>query len=228
MPIGHQHAVRLQASLLSAGEKRLLVWMARRLPSWVTSDQLSGLALLSMLGAGASYWLASVHPAGLVLVVCFLALNWFGDSLDGTPARVRGTERPRFGYYVDHVIDAVGTLFLLGGMAVSGYMTPVVALALTVAYFLVLIEVYLATHVLKTFRMDFMRVGPTELRIVLAFGTLVLLVHPHSTILGRTYLLFDVGGIVSAIALLVAFAVAAARNTRRLYREEPLPDRRSE
>jgi phosphatidylglycerophosphate synthase len=228
MPIGHQHAVRLQASLLSAGEKRLLVWMARRLPSWVTSDQLSGLALLSMLGAGASYWIASVHPAALVLVVGFLALNWFGDSLDGTLARVRGTERPRFGYYVDHVIDAVGTLFLLGGMAVSGYMTPVVALALTVAYFLVLIEVYLATHVLKTFRMDFMRVGPTELRIVLAFGTLVLLVHPHSTILGRTYLLFDVGGIVSAIALLVAFAVAAARNTRRLYREEPLPDRRSE
>jgi len=223
MTIAHQSAVRLQASLLSAAEKRLLVWMARRMPAWVTSDQLSGLALLSMLGAGASYWLASWHRVGLVLVVFFLALNWFGDSLDGTLARVRGTERPRFGYYVDHVIDAVGTLFLMGGLALSGYMTPIVALALTVAYFLVLVEVYLATHVLKTFRMDFLLVGPTELRIVLAVGTLVLLVHPHSTILGRTYLLFDVGGLAAALGLLVAFMTAAVRNTRRLYLEEPLP-----
>jgi len=223
MTIAHQSAVRLQASLLSAAEKRLLVWMARRMPAWVTSDQLSGLALLSMLGAGASYWLASWHRVGLVLVVFFLALNWFGDSLDGTLARVRGTERPRFGYYVDHVIDAVGTLFLLGGLALSGYMTPIVALALTVTYFLVLVEVYLASHVLKTFRMDFLLVGPTELRIVLAVGTLVLLVHPHSTILGRTYLLFDVGGLAAALGLLVAFMTAAVRNTRRLYLEEPLP-----
>jgi len=221
-----QHAVRIQTSLLSAAEKRFLVWMARRLPRWVTSDQLSALALLSMLGAGASYWLAAFHPIGLVLVVCCLAANWFGDSLDGTLARVRATERPRFGYYVDHVIDAVGTLFLLGGLALSGYMSPIVALALLAAYFLVLIEVYLATHVLKTFRMDVFFIGPTELRIVLAIGTLVLLVHPNATILGRTWPLFDVGGVVAAIGLLVAFVVSATRNTRQLYREEPLPGHR--
>jgi phosphatidylglycerophosphate synthase len=221
-----QTAVRLQGSVLSASEKRLLVWIARRLPAWVTSDQLSALALLSMLGAGASYWLASSRPVGLVLVVCFLALNWFGDSLDGTLARVRATERPRFGYYVDHVIDAVGTAFLLGGLALSGYMTPIVALGLLAAFFLVLIEVYLATYVLKTFRMHFSVFGPTELRIVLAIGTLVLLVHPHATIAGRTFLLFDVGAVVAAVGLVIAFVVAAVRNTVGLYREEPLPGRK--
>lgn len=218
-----QTAVRLQGSILSPAEKRLLVGIARRLPPWVTSDQLSALALLAMLGAGASYWLASSRPVGLVLVVCFLALNWFGDSLDGTLARVRTIERPRFGYYVDHVIDAAGAALLLGGLALSGYMTPIVALALLAAFFLVLIEVYLATYVLKTFRMHFSIVGPTELRIVLAVGTLVLLVHPHATIFGRTYLLFDVGGVVAACGLVFSFLVAAARNTMRLYREEPLP-----
>jgi phosphatidylglycerophosphate synthase len=227
MTIAIQDAVRLQTSLLSASEKRLLVGMARRLPAWVTSDQLSALALVAMLGAGASYWLAATHPVGLVLVALCLALNWFGDSLDGTLARVRGTQRPRFGYYVDHVIDALGTSFLLGGLALSGYMTPVVAVSLLAAYFLVLIEIYLATPVLATFRMAFLKIGPTELRIVLAAGTLFLLVRSHATLMGRTFLLFDVGGSVAAAGLVAAFLVSAARNTRRLYREEPLPDRRA-
>ncbi len=223
MTTASPHLVRLQTSVLSASEKRLLVWIARRLPAWVTSDQLSALALLAMAGAGASYWLAASHPIGLVLVVCCLAINWFGDSLDGTLARVRATERPRFGYYVDHVIDAVGALFLFGGLALSGYMTPIVVLVLLASYFLVLIEVYLAAQVLKTFRMAVFMIGPTELRIVLAIGTLFLLVHPHATIFGRTYLLFDVTGVIAAAGLMVAFLVSAARNTRQLYREEPLP-----
>jgi phosphatidylglycerophosphate synthase len=220
-------ATRLQGSILSSAEKRLLVWLARRMPRWVTSDQMSALALLAMLGAGASYWLASSRPIGLVFVAGFLALNWFGDSLDGTLARVRGTERPRFGYYVDHVIDTAGVSFLLGGLALSGYMTPLVALALLAAFLLVLVEVYLATHVLHTFRMHFLIFGPTELRIVLAIGTLVLLVHPRATLFGRTYLLFDVGGAVAAVGLVAAFGVAATRNTIRLYREEPLPPRQA-
>lgn len=220
----YQDAVRLQTSLLSAAEKRLLVSIARRLPDWVSSDQLTLLALVAMLGAGASYWLAATHhAAGLVLVIVFLAVNWFGDSLDGTVARVRQCQRPRYGFYVDHVIDAVGTLFLLGGLGLSGYMSPLVALALLVAYFLLLIEIYLATSVTKTFRMAFFFVGPTELRIILAVGNLFLLVHPTTGVLGRPVLLFDVGGVVAIIALVSAFVVSAVRNTRALYLEEPLP-----
>ena len=148
----YQDATRVQTSVLARVEKRLLVWMAERLPAWVTSDRLTVLALIAMVGAGLSYWLAAWSRAGLVLVIVFLALNWFGDSLDGTVARVRGSERPRYGFYVDHVIDAVGTLFLLVGLGLSGYMSPLVALALLVAYFLLMIEIYLATSVLKTFR----------------------------------------------------------------------------
>ena len=227
MSASYQDAIRLQTSVLSASEKRLLVWMAGKLPPWVTSDRLTLLALLAMLGAGLSYWLAAAHPVGLLLVVVCLALNWFGDSLDGTVARVRNCQRPRYGFYVDHVIDAAGSLFLLGGLALSGYMSPIVALALLAAYFLVLIEIYLATSVLETFRMAMFKVGPTELRIILAIGNIVLLFHPRTTILGSPVLLFDVGGVVAALGLVVAFAISAVRNTRTLYLEEPLPDGRA-
>jgi len=216
-------AVRLQTSLLSAAEKRLLVWIASRLPGWVTSDGLTVLALAAMLGAGASYRLAAAHPVGLVLAIACLAINWFGDSLDGTVARVRRRQRPRFGFYVDHVVDAVGTLALLGGLALSGYMTPVVALILLATYYLLSIEIYLATAVTSTFRMAFFRIGPTELRIVLAVGNLVLLVHPRATLFGHRWLLFDIGGVVAACGLLGTFAISAARTTRQLHREEPLP-----
>lgn len=226
MTAGYQDAVRLQTSVLSAAEKRLLVWMARRLPRRVTSDQLTVLALAGMLGAGLSYWLASTHPVGLVLVILCLALNWFGDSLDGTVARVRNCQRPRYGFYVDHVIDAVGMVFLLGGLGLSGYMSPIVALVLLVAYFLLAIEIYLATTVLKTFRMAMFSVGPTELRIILAVGNVFLLFHPTTHVFGRPMLLFDVGGVVAAAGLVVAFAVSAIRTTRTLYLEEPLPSDR--
>lgn len=223
MSTTYQDAVRLQTSLLSAAEKRLLVWIAARLPAWVSSDQLTLLALAAMLGAGLSYGLASAHRGGLVLATVFLAINWFGDSLDGTVARVRNRQRPRYGFYVDHVIDAVGTLFLLAGLGLSGYMTPMVALVLLVAYFLLMIEIYLATAVLHTFRMAVFLVGPTELRILLGIGNIFLLFHPTTTVLGPRLLLFDVGGGAAAAGLFVAFVVSAARNTRTLYLQEPLP-----
>ncbi len=169
------------------------------------------------------YWFAARHPIGLVLVVVCLALNWFGDSLDGTVARVRQQQRPRYGFYVDHVVDAFGTAFLFGGLALSGYMHPVVALSLLVAYFMLAAEVYLATHSLGTFNMSFFKIGPTELRIILSIGTLTLLVHPDAEILGQRFQLFDVGGVVATIGLIFTLVVSAVTNTRTLYRAEPLP-----
>ncbi len=219
-------ATRVLTSVLAPFEKRTLIWLAHRLPSRVNSDHLTGLALLAMLGAGLSYWLASASPIGLVLAVVFLAVNWFGDSLDGTLARVRNTQRPRYGYYVDHVVDAAGSFLLFGGLALSGYMSPVIAFGLLILYLMLMVEIALAAHSIGVFKITHFGMGPTELRILLAIGNLVLLVHPNAVIFGQTFRLFDVGGAVGIAGLLVTFLVSAAKNTRTLYRAEPIPGSR--
>ena len=219
-------AARVLTSVLAPLEKRCLIWMAKRMPRRINSDHLTALALAAMLGAGLSYWAASVNPwVGLLLVNVCLAINWFGDSLDGTLARVRNHQRPRYGFYVDHIVDAFGIAFLVGGMSLSTYMSPYVGLALLVAYFMLSIEVYLATYSLGTFKISYFKIGPTELRILLAIGNLVLLFHPNATIFGHELLLFDVGGVIAAIGLLVTLVVSAIGHTRELYRAEPIPGR---
>jgi len=222
-----REAGRSLTSILAPLEKRTLLWLAARLPLWVNSDHLTALALAAMLLAGLSYWLARVSAAGLLLVVVCLAVNWFGDSLDGTLARVRQHQRPRYGFYVDHVVDAAGAACLLGGLGLSGYMSPIVALTLLVTYLLLLVETFLATYTLGTFTMSYFKIGPTELRILLALGNLVLLVHPMAGLFGRQYRLFDVGGVIAACGLAIALVVAAVSHTRALYLAEPLPRRKA-
>lgn len=211
---------RIQHSLLTRLERRTLLWIAPRLPAAVNSDHLTLLALVAMVGVGASYWLASVTPWGLVLASVLLAVNWFGDSLDGTLARVRNQQRPRYGYYVDHVVDVVGTVFLFGGLALSGLMHPAVAAMTVLAYFLVSLEVYLATHSLGEFHMSFFGFGPTELRILLALGNTALFLRPVANVAGTTLTPFDIGGIIGACGLVGVFFYSAVKNTRRLYKEE--------
>jgi archaetidylinositol phosphate synthase len=214
--------VRDHRSVLAAAEKRLLVAIAARLPRIVTSDHLTLLAFGSMGLAGAGYVLGYGDRRWLWLTIAALALNWFGDSLDGTLARVRRLERPRYGFYVDHVVDIVGITALLAGLAFSGFMTPVIALSLLVAYLLVAGEVFLATSVHGVFRMSFAGFGPTELRIVLAIGTFALRNDPHVNLgaIGR-YPLFDAGGVVAIVGLAVALAVSVVRNARALAMMEP-------
>jgi archaetidylinositol phosphate synthase len=214
--------VREHSSLLAAPEKRLLIWIARRLPAAINSDHLTLLALLAMAAAGAAFAVSHWQPLALWGVVIALAVNWFGDSLDGTLARVRRVERPRYGFYVDHVLDIAGISLLLGGLALSGFMTPLVTMVLLIAYLLVSAEAYLATAAHGVFRMSFLWFGPTELRIVLAAGTIALFNDPfvNMGMLGR-YRLFDVGGAVAAIGLVAAFVSAAIRNARVLSRMEP-------
>lgn len=226
MPTTYHDAARLQTSVLSAAEKRLLIRIAGRLPGWINSDHLTALGAVAMLGAGACYALSSRHPAAFFLAVACLGVNWFGDSLDGTVARVRHCQRPRYGFYVDHVLDTLGALFVLAGLGLSGYMTPIVAAGVLAAYYLLSIEIYLATSVLRTFRMAFFKLGPTELRILLAVGTLRLWVRPFVTIAGHQFLLFDVGGVVAAAGMAAFFVVATAENTRALYHLEPRADAR--
>lgn len=215
-------ATRVLESLLAPAERRALHWFAAHMPACVNSDHLTVLGLLGMIAAGFSYWAARFHPWALLLVCGFLVLNWFGDSLDGTIARFRDRQRPRYGFYVDHVIDAVGALFLLGGLALSGYMHPWIAIGLLLAYNLLAMESYLASYTIGEFRLTHFLFGPTELRVLLIIGNLYLLYKPMVHIVGRTLRLFDVGGAIGIAGMLLIFVITTTRNTVKLYREETL------
>jgi archaetidylinositol phosphate synthase len=221
---GFCDAPRLTTAVTASVERRCLLWLAARLPAGVGSDHLTGLAFVAMLGGGLAYWIAGQgYPLALPGVVVALAVNWFGDSLDGTLARVRRQQRPRYGFYVDHIVDAFGALFLLGGLALSGYMHPGIAMGVLIAYLLLSVEVYLATHCAGVFRLSYWRMGPTELRIVLAIGTLALLADPTVPVLGHRYPLFDVGGAVAIAGMAATVVASVVHNIRALYRAEPLP-----
>ena len=216
--------LREYRSPLATGEKRVLVWLAEHMPEAVNSDHLTLLGFFGILLSGISFWASAWEIRALFLVIAGLAVNWFGDSLDGTLARVRNRQRPRYGYYTDHVLDLIGTAALVIGMSLSGFMSPLVGLGFLIAYLMVMAEIFLATHVRKVFRMSFMGFGPTELRVLLAIGTLVLFRKPVVMIEGHgPFLLFDVGGIVAMTGLMVALLVSAIRTIQVLYREEPLP-----
>src|SRR5437667_3349159 len=180
-------AVRQKESLLAPLEKKTLIWLAGRMPSWVNSDHLTLLGFLGMLLSGVCYFLASWNPLALIAAIACLAVNWFGDSLDGTLARVRGKQRPRYGFYVDHIVDSFGAIFLIGGLGLSSYMSGAIAMGVIVAYFLLSIEIYLATYTIGVFRLSFGVWGPTELRIVLGIGSLILLARPVVTVSGEQY-----------------------------------------
>lgn len=219
-PSSFKDADRKQESLLAPFEKRVLLWLASKMPTFVNADHLSLLGLVAMLMAGIFYYFSRVEPFYLHLVNLSLALNWFGDSLDGTIARYRNKLRPKYGFYVDHMIDTFGTLFMIIGLAMSGYMSERIALAILIVYFMLSINSYLAAYSIGTFSISFWKFSPTELRILLAVGNLFLMRNPYSTILGKKYLLYDVGGLVGIIGMSLMLLVSTIRNTQILYRSE--------
>ena len=219
----HTEARRVHESLLAAVEKRCLIWMAQRLPPSINSDHLTVLAGASMLGAGLCYWNGS-GPA-LLAAIGLLVVNWFGDSLDGTLARVRHHERPRYGFYVDHVLDVLCILFIFAGLVLGGHMSLAIGAGFLIAYYLLMIEIALATHAVGVFRISFWKFGPTELRILLALGTFRLMHSDFVTMAGSTYRLFDIGGVLAIVGLVITFVISAVANTRKLYAAEPLPGR---
>jgi archaetidylinositol phosphate synthase len=216
-------ARRKNGSLTAAMEKRALLWMAARAPKWVTSDGLTALGLAAQIAAGACYALARYDRRALLLGIVCLGLNWLGDSLDGTLARVRRQERPRYGFYVDHMVDIVGATALMAGLGWSRLLHWETAAAMLVAFLLLSAESYLATYSLGCFELSQGWFGPTEIRILLALGDLALLRSPFATVFGHRLLLFDVGGAIAAAAMLGMALVVAVRHTAALYRQEPLP-----
>lgn len=220
---GFVTALRVNRSLTASAEKRTLQWMAERAPQWVSSDGLTLLGLSAQVGAGACYALSRYDRRALLLVVLCLALNWLGDSMDGTLARVRRQPRPRFGFYVDHVVDIFGATALMAGLGCSGLLHWQTAMAMLVAFLLLSGESYLAAYTLSCFELSQGFLGPTEIRLLLIAGNVAALRSPYATVFGRRMLLFDVGGAIAAAGMLAMAVVVAARHTRQLYRQEPLP-----
>jgi len=215
---GFKQATRVHGSFLATAEKRALIWIAERLPSWVSSDQLTLLGFAAQIATGVCYALAARDRRMLLAAIVCLAVNWFGDSLDGTLARVRQQQRPRYGFYVDHVIDSIGSVAMMGGLALSGYMHPGIATGLLVAFLLLSIQSYLATYTFGEFHLSFWHFGPTELRILLAVGNLAL--FRWAWVIRGHYRLFDVGGAIGLVGMAAMLIVVTIKNTVRLYREE--------
>ena len=222
-PAVFQSAPRLQEALTAKLERRALVWLARHTPAGINSDHLTLLGFVAQFLAGVSYALALGNKYWLLLVNAFILLNWLGDSLDGTLARVRDQLRPRYGFYVDHIVDTFGATFLMCGLAFSGYLHWQVALAMLTAFLILSVETYLATYTIGTFRLSHGVFGPTEIRILLMIGNFVLLSHPYARLLGHRFLLFDVGGTVATVGMLGMASVATILHTMELYRQERLP-----
>ncbi len=216
-------ATRVNRALTASLEKRALQWMAERAPGWLSSDQLTLLGFAAQIAAGACYALARYDRRALLLVILCLALNWFGDSMDGTLAGVRRQQRPRYGFYVDHMADIFGSAALMCGLACSGFLHWQVAVAMLIAFLLLSGESHLATYTLGRFVLSHGLFGPTEIRILLIIGNLALLRSPYSIILGHRMLLFDLGGTIAATCMFALAIVVAVRHTAELYRQEPLP-----
>lgn len=216
-------AQRLNHSLTASAEKRALQWMAQHAPRWLTSDQLTLLGLAAQLAAGLSYALAPYDHRALLLASLFIAINWLGDSLDGTLARTRQQQRPRYGFYVDHVVDIFGATALMFGLGASGLLHWQTDLAMLIAFLLLSAESYLAAYTLTRFEMSQAFFGPTEIRLLLIAGNFAALRSPFATLFGHKFLLFDIGGSIAATAMLAMAVTVAMRHTRQLYRAEPLP-----
>ncbi len=218
-----KEAARVQVSLLAPLEKKCLIWLAHHMPNWVNSDHLTFLGFIGIILAGVSYWLAHWNKYALLLVILGLAVNWFGDSLDGTLARVRKKERPRYGFYVDHLLDAFGQLFLLGGLALSGYMHERLAIGLLLAYYLLSIHVYIVTHTFGTFHLTFWKLSTTELRIILSIGNIIILFYPKVKIFNKPILLYDIAGVFVITVMGVMMISYSVKNLMLLYRSEKTP-----
>jgi archaetidylinositol phosphate synthase len=212
-------APREKTFLLARHEGRVLDWLAQRLPARVMPDHMTLFGVIAALGIGAAYWLTLRDPVWLWVASGLLIVHWLGDSLDGTLARVRRIERPKYGYYLDHLVDAGATIVIGVGLGLSPYMSLVTGLAIVVAYLALSINTYLETQVFGVFSLGYGRVGPTEARVALIVLNLALLAGATFQVAGQG--LIDLVGLGGAALMIAALGVRAARNLRVLAVREP-------
>jgi phosphatidylglycerophosphate synthase len=216
-------ATREKTFLLARPEARVLEWIARRLPRWVMPDHLTALGVLAAIGIAAAYVLSNGDPVWLWAASGLLVVHWLGDSLDGTLARVRRIERPRYGYYLDHLVDAIATALIGIGLGLSPHMLLAVGLVIVIAYLVLSINTYLETNTLGVFSLGYGRLGPTEARIgLVAVNTLLAVgLVPSFTAAGLGLGVLDAFGLALAALMLGGLGVRVARNLRELARLEP-------
>jgi phosphatidylglycerophosphate synthase len=216
-------APREKTFLLAAPEARMLDWIARRVPARVTPDHMTILGVVAAVGIAAAYLLSNQDPAWLWAASALLVVHWLGDSLDGTLARVRKAERPTYGYYLDHLVDAIATALIGIGLGFSPYMLAVTGLVLVVAYLVLSINTYLETQALGVFSLGYGRFGPTEARLALiALNVLLALgVGLDFHVAGMT--VFDLGALGMSVVMLGGLGFRAARNLKTLAAREPYP-----
>jgi archaetidylinositol phosphate synthase len=216
-------ATREKTFLLARPETRALEWIARRLPRFVMPDHLTLLGVLAAVGIAAAYALSNQDSLWLWAASGLLVVHWLGDSLDGTLARVRRSERPRYGYYLDHLVDAIATALIGIGLGLSPYMLLATGLVIVIAYLVLSINTYLETNVLGVFSLGYGRLGPTEARLALIVvnALLALGIAPAASIFGLGVTVLDVIGLGVAALMIVGLAGRATRNLRELARREP-------
>ena len=227
-------AVRIQTSVLNALEKKVLIWLAQRQPRWVTSDMMTFIGVLGAVVIAVGYILTSQNINFLWLSSLGFIINWYGDSLDGTLARVRNTQRPIYGYYLDHTVDAINEVMIFVGVGLSGLMHLEIALLALVMYLLMTINVSINAHLKKEFKLTYASMGPTEFRIIMIIiNTLFATISPlrefsHSfMIFGSdfTFKALDYIG-VAIVIILAIMHLNTVRNDIKDYAEiDPIPER---
>lgn len=224
------HAERTESFLLAVPEKRLLRWLARKLPAWVLPDDMTAIGVAAAIGVAVAYQLSNESLDWLWVASGLLVLQWLGDSLDGTLARVRGIERPTYGYYLDHLVDAIATAVIGIGLGLSPFMLLSVGTLIVVAYLILSINVYLESYAFNRFSIGYGKIGPTEIRLILiALNTaLALQLGLDFRLAGLEMTVFDVVGIAIASVMIVLLVGRSLRNLRELARKEPAAPRRGE
>jgi phosphatidylglycerophosphate synthase len=224
--MGNENAERIQTSLLNAAEKRLLVWMANRMPAWVTSDMLTYIGVAGAVIYAAFCWMAQCNVNYFWMAALGLAINWFGDSLDGSLARVRDTQRPKYGFFIDHSLDALTTCLICMGLGLSPLMDLSISLFIMGGYLCLSIYTYLSTIVINRFQLTYASLGPTEMRLIIIAVFMLYMYTPLKEInmeLGsHTFTIYDCLGAVIAAGLYLAYIISMTKDLKALAKIDPL------
>jgi len=213
---------RVNDIVLGPLERPALKWLAAHMPVCVTPDILTGIGLFASILIAVSYGLTRINTNFLWLASFGFILNWFGDSLDGTLARHRKIERPKFGYFIDHVVDTVGIVLVCIGLGISPYVNIIVGLMGAIIYLQASILVYLLNNVNQVFELSFAKIGPTEVRLIAIIANIVLYftgIREFTTLLGGLTL-FDFAIIVLCIFIILMMFIRTAKEVKRLAKEE--------
>jgi phosphatidylglycerophosphate synthase len=173
---------RINDILLGPLERPAIAWLVKVMPTWVTSDHLTLLGLLAAVLIGVSYWLTNFDARYLWLANLGFLLNWFGDSLDGSLARYRKLERPKYGFFIDHTVDIISEVSIFIGIGLSPYVDFNIALIALVGYLCMSNLVYITTSVKGEFKISYSSLGPTEARVLAMIANTIVFFIGNPTI----------------------------------------------